>query len=293
MNGKKYIGQSIDFHKRKLGHKYYSKISTTPLYKSIRKHGWSNFEFSILIKDKSINYDKLDFWESYFINLFDTINRVKGYNLESGGNVNKIFTEEAKKNMRKVKLGKKMSDETKKKLRELNLSENNNFYGKKHKDESIQKMREKKLGKKLSEETKQKLRELNLGEKNHFYGKTHTEEVKIKIKEYHKNNENYAFNGKTHTAERNKQLSIKNKENDWNGRGKGVLYTKRYDRILTTDFNGVIKTVTINKYKDLSIPLIVCTRICMENEIDFKSNVVKEIENFVQNFNLKTINNID
>jgi hypothetical protein len=43
----------------------------------------------------------------------------------------------------------------------------------------------------------------------------------------------------------------------------------------------------------LSIPLIVCTRICMENEIDFKFNIVKEMENFVQHFNLKTINNID
>jgi len=30
----------------------------------------------------------------------------------------------------------------------------------------------------------------------------------------------------------------------------------------------------------------------MENEIDFKSNLVKYMENFVQNFDLKTIINI-
>jgi hypothetical protein len=30
----------------------------------------------------------------------------------------------------------------------------------------------------------------------------------------------------------------------------------------------------------------------MENEIDFKSNLVKDMENFVQNFDLKTIINI-
>lgn len=29
----------------------------------------------------------------------------------------------------------------------------------------------------------------------------------------------------------------------------------------------------------------------MENEINFKPNLMKEIENFVQNFNLKAINN--
>lgn len=34
-------------------------------------------------------------------------------------------------------------------------------------------------------------------------------------------------------------------------------------------------------------------RLCIENEIDFNSNLVKDMENFVQNFNLKTINNID
>ena len=292
-NGKKYIGQTVNFYRRKVGHKYDSKISTTPLYNAIRKDEWENFEFIILIKDHTINYNFLDFWECYFINLFDTLNRGKGYNLESGGNLNKVFTEEAKKNMSKVKLGKKMSEETKEKLRELNLGENNAFYGKKHKDESIQKMREKQLGKTLSEETKQKIKKSTTGDKNHFYGKKHTDKVKNKIKEHHKNNENYAFHGKTHTEERNKQLSIKNKENDWNGRGKGVLYTKRYDRILTTNFNGKIKSVNISKYKDLSIPLIICTRICMENEIDFKSNLVKDMENFVQNFDLKTINIIN
>jgi len=43
----------------------------------------------------------------------------------------------------------------------------------------------------------------------------------------------------------------------------------------------------------LAIPLIICTRICMENEIDFKSNLIKDIENFVQKIDLKTINIIN
>jgi hypothetical protein len=62
---------------------------------------------------------------------------------------------------------------------------------------------------------------------------------------------------------------------------------------LHTKFNNKSKSITINKYNDLSKPLIICTRICMENEIDFKSNLLKDIENFVKNFDLKTIININ
>lgn len=145
---------------------------------------------------------------------------------------------------------------------------------------------------KMSEETKQKIRESTTKDKNHFYGKKHTDEVKNKIKEHHKNNPDYAFNGKAHTQERNTKLSIKNKDNDWNNRGKGVLYNNKNGK-LTTGFNRKRKTVAINKYPTLAIPLIICTRICMENEINFKSNLQKEMEDFVQNIDLKTIINID
>ena len=58
-NGKKYIGQTVNFQRRKNGHKKDSKTSATPLYKSIRKYGWENFEFIILIKDHTINYNFL------------------------------------------------------------------------------------------------------------------------------------------------------------------------------------------------------------------------------------------
>ena len=112
------------------------------------------------------------------------------------------------------------------------------------------------------------------------------------IEDHHENNKNYAFHGKKHNEERNKQLSIKNKENDWNNRGKGVLYNEKYGK-LYTQFSRKTKTVTIEKYPNLAIPLIICSRICMENEIDFRSNLVKDIENFVQKFDLKTIINID
>ena len=42
--------------------------------------------------------------------------------------------------MSKAQSGKKMSEETKEKLRELNLGENNAFYGKKHSEKSKKKI---------------------------------------------------------------------------------------------------------------------------------------------------------
>ena len=51
INCKKYIGQTTNFQSRKNSHKNDSKFKTTPLYQSIRKYGWNNFEFTILMKD--------------------------------------------------------------------------------------------------------------------------------------------------------------------------------------------------------------------------------------------------
>ncbi len=72
----------------------------------------------------------------------------------------------------------------------------------------------------------------------------------------------------------------------------GILYNHKNGKF-NTNFNGKTKSLTIEKYPNLGIPLIICTRICMENEIDFKSNLVKDMENFVKNFDLKTINIIN
>jgi hypothetical protein len=80
------------------------------------------------------------------------------------------------------------------------------------------------------------------------------------------------------------------------GLGTGKLYKEVLSHgklVYKTYFMKKGKCITIEKYPNLGIPLIICTRICMENEIDFKSNLVKDIENFVQKIDLKTINFIN
>ena len=88
-------------------------------------------------------------------------------------------TEESKKKMSIARMGKKATEETKQKLRELNIGHKNSFYGKKHTKETKEKMKLRPktwLGKTHTEETKQKLRKINIGRK-------HTEETKRKMRE--------------------------------------------------------------------------------------------------------------
>jgi hypothetical protein len=61
---------------------------------------------------------------------------------------------------------------------------------------------------------------------------------------------------------------------------------------LFTTFNFKTVSISLDKFKDLAVPLITCTRICMENNNSFQPTLVKNMENFVKNFDLKTIINI-
>lgn len=93
INGKKYIGQTIQgFEKRINEHKRYSlssrsKFDSSPkLYRAIRKYGWDNFKKYILYITKSLNI--LNKKEIEFIKIFNTIDN--GYNLTEGGENTKI-----------------------------------------------------------------------------------------------------------------------------------------------------------------------------------------------------------
>ena len=88
INGKKYIGQTINPESRKSSHKssaYNEKAPdfSTPFHRAIRKYGWENFEYEVLAKDIS---DKkiLSYLEKYYISTLNTFSS-NGYNLTSGG----------------------------------------------------------------------------------------------------------------------------------------------------------------------------------------------------------------
>ena len=147
-SGKSYIGQSVNLQKRKCAFLCFGDIYGGQKINRARKK-YNNKRYW---KYKVLEYcdiDDLDEREEYYISLYNTMR--KGYNCESGGNENKI-----------------VSDETKQKQSEAMKGENNPLYGK-H----------------LTEEHKSKLSEAMKGENNPFYGKHLTEEHKSKLSKAH------------------------------------------------------------------------------------------------------------
>ncbi|MEG2289606.1 MAG: GIY-YIG nuclease family protein [Clostridium sp.] len=116
VNGKLYIGQTVDYEERVRQHKQIpfrinSKENHKPLYRSMLKYGVGSFEFEIIDTAKDI--DELNKKEVYYIEYYNScIDNNKGYNLDKGG-----------KNGRKSKV-------TKKKMGDSQRGELNHAYGK-------------------------------------------------------------------------------------------------------------------------------------------------------------------
>lgn len=126
VNGKKYIGQSINIKSRFRGHKSELKRKihkNEHLQKSWNKYGEINFKFNIVeICDEFL----LDKKEKYYIELYNSYTHDNGYNIEFGG-----------------KEKGKIPNSTKNKISEnhANVSGvNNPFYKKHHSKETIDKI---------------------------------------------------------------------------------------------------------------------------------------------------------
>lgn len=187
-NNKVYIGQAINLTRRKGD--YFNGKKKPPhglIGKAFLKYGAESFSFEILERCPKEN---LNDREGYYIDLFDSCNKTKGYNMLSGGDANYYNTVH--------------TEEWRKKRSEQYTGEKNPFFGKKHSEESRKKIGEiqknikgedrHNFGKPLSEEAKRKMRESKkgktLGENNPFYGKRHSDESKEKISKSKKGRQN-------------------------------------------------------------------------------------------------------
>lgn len=132
INNKMYIGQTkCIISNRKYGakqrwnvHKYRAINSSNDcnfFYNAIRKYGNENFELSVLIKCK---LEELDFYETKYIKEYNTI-YPSGYNIETGGKLNKNLnniTKERLSNSKRFKYIKNKEDIDKIKQIMLELS---------------------------------------------------------------------------------------------------------------------------------------------------------------------------
>ncbi len=76
----KYIGQTVDYNTRMLGHKSDSKIGRLPLYVAIRIFGWSNVKIEILEKEIK-SQTEANQKERFYIRQFNTV-VPNGYNVK-------------------------------------------------------------------------------------------------------------------------------------------------------------------------------------------------------------------
>lgn len=91
INGKIYIGQSVNIEQRWKAHKVAGKNTNHehnyyPLYKAMYKYGLDNFDFSII---EECSKDKLNEREKYWILYYDSLNN--GYNQVLEGVVTKLY----------------------------------------------------------------------------------------------------------------------------------------------------------------------------------------------------------
>ena len=202
INGKIYVGQTWQYSiKKRGGPNGNAYRSCKKLHNAIRKYGWINFQYELLVICHQQNM--ADYYEDYFIIQYKSNQRKHGYNIRNGGSRGKLTQSTknkiAKKAMgrtapNKGKPGKKPSDETRRKMSIARTGTNNPMYGKHHTDKTKQTIsisskrfvgeNNPMYGKMHTEETKQKIAEKaeqRTGSKNPFFGKTHTNETKLAI----------------------------------------------------------------------------------------------------------------
>ena len=110
VNGKRYIGQTCQkpvhdrWHSDGSGY-----LSNEHFTNAIKKYGWDAFEHIIILD--GLTLQEADMAESLLIDMFDTMNKEKGYNKKHGGN-NGFMSEEAKRRISAANSGKKRSAES-------------------------------------------------------------------------------------------------------------------------------------------------------------------------------------
>lgn len=146
INGKKYIGQSINIFSRWKQRINKAKSGTnTALYNAIRKYGKDNFKFYIL---KKCNKNELSDLEIMYVKKYNT-KAPRGYNMTDGG---------------EGTVGVRM------------YGKENPMFGLTHSDKTKELIRQKAIGRNVSEETRQKLSKTSKGRK-------HSEQFKQKMSE--------------------------------------------------------------------------------------------------------------
>ena len=165
VNGKTYIGQSIDIKRRFSEHRCISHESNIHLKRALKKYGKENFKYEVL---EECDISELDEKEVYYISTLKP-----EYNIASGGQSSlRTYPEEVKKviSQKSKAQWERMTDEEKRYRVEHNLK--GQPKGHLVSDETRKKLRDKNLGKKQSVETINKRKQTIIEKKKNGYVQT-------------------------------------------------------------------------------------------------------------------------
>ena len=150
VNNKRYIGQAVNFNRRKSEH-FGNGNSNIHLQRAMAKYGRQNFEFIILEYIEPIK-EKLDSAEQRYLDFYkDRWDRLYNISPTAGSTTGCKLSEETRKKLSEVR--KNMSDETKMKMSQSHK-------GKILSEEHRKKISDRSKGRVQSEETRKKLSEV-------------------------------------------------------------------------------------------------------------------------------------
>jgi len=170
IDGMCYVGCSKDIYKRWKGHLKKSSRNYR-ISNALQKYGKDNFTFEILLECPTMCFD---YWEQHYIAKFNCISP-NGYNLTSGGEYRKEYSEETRKKISLAHKGRKQSpeqiakrvakntgkvrsSEVNDKHRDIMRGENNPMFGRRLTDEQKQYLSSVSKGKPKSEETRARMK---------------------------------------------------------------------------------------------------------------------------------------
>lgn len=189
VNGKQYVGSTINFKQRLSSYYNPSKlIDGRYISNSIMKYGHNNFTVLILELVEMSDHIKNDLLnrEQYYI---DLLKPVLNINPTAGSSLGFKHSNETKELLAKLRTGKSLSDETKQLLSELFSGELNPFWGKTHNLDTLTRMKLSKIGelnpmygKDKSPEFLEQMYKNKQGSNNPMWGKTHSEETLDKMR---------------------------------------------------------------------------------------------------------------
>ncbi len=216
VNGKKYIGQSINLKKRISDHeRNFSKDDfkrvnggeSKPLWYAVKKYGRNNF--SLYLVDYC-SPERLDDVEEYYIDLFSSLISENGYNILKRG-FSRFGTHHSEETKRKLSIShSNITNETRRRMSESQK-------GRKHSEGTKKKISESNKGKIISQETIEKF--IRTGSSHFMFGKSHKDKTIQRMKE------------KSH-GENNSQFG--KKKNSASSKFRGVNYNKAEDNWKST-----------------------------------------------------------